>query len=166
MTALHLIAPTRASRYNLFVSTTNLGERSSPRKPVRRGVIGILSRDETYLMVRRADCVPKGGCWCFPGGHVEPGETPRLAVTRELAEELGIVVTPTRRLGAVQVRDSRHVLAVWCVEHVGGDFELAEKEIAEMRWVSLLEIRAIAPGLASNTLVLEMLQRQLLGTLM
>lgn len=124
---------------------------------VRRGVIGILSRGEEYLMIRRSDGVAKPGCWCFPGGHVERGETPRQAVGRELYEELGIHVRPTQRLGSLRVLDSRHILVAWRVEHVDGDFRIAQKEIAEIRWVPGDQIRTIHPGLPSNERVLEML---------
>lgn len=135
----------------------NAEHRTPQNHRVRRGVIGILSRGDEYLMIRRADGVAKPGCWCFPGGHVEPGETPRQAVGRELREELGIIVSPTRRLGAIRVLDSQHVLVVWRVEHVSGDFQLAFKEIADMRWVRLDQIRAAYPGLPSNDRVLDML---------
>ena len=126
---------------------------------VGRGVIGILGRGHEYLMIRRAEGVAKPGCWCFPGGHVERGETPRQAVGRELFEELGIHVRPTKRLGSLRVMDSRHILVAWRVEHVGGDFCIAQKEIAEIRWVPIDHIRAIRPGLPSNESVLELLAR-------
>jgi len=124
---------------------------------IRRGVIGILNRADEYLMIRRAPGVAKGGAWCFPGGHVEPGETPRRAVVRELAEELGIHVAPTIRIGSVRIPDSGHVLAAWRVRHLGGEFRLAENEIAEIRWLPLSEISDINPGLPSNELVVRLL---------
>ena len=124
---------------------------------MRRGVIGILEHDGRFLMVRRAAGVAKPGTWCFPGGHVEATETPRQAVVRELSEELGIGVKPVRRLGAVRVPDSRYVLAVWKVVHVSGEFVLAEKEIAEVRWLEVHEIAEVSPGLASNAVVYRLL---------
>jgi 8-oxo-dGTP diphosphatase len=53
-------------------------------------VAGILERDgRTLICQRRADS-PHPLKWEFPGGKVEPGESPRQALTRELREELGI----------------------------------------------------------------------------
>lgn len=126
-------------------------------KRVRRGVIGLLSRGAEYLMIQRSLHVPKGGTWCFPGGHVEWGETPKRAVVRELAEELGIEVRPTVRLGALRILDSNHVLVVWRVELVGGDFRPHAPEVADYRWVPPGEIATITPGLPSNLQVLRML---------
>lgn len=128
-----------------------------PQRRVRRGVIGILSRGATYLLVRRAPGIVRGGSWCFPGGHVERGETPRRAIQRELTEELGIKVAPTQRLGSLRLADLKYVLAVWRVDHTGGRFQLARDEIAEAQWLTPQQIRVLRNGLPSNERVLEML---------
>lgn len=50
--------------------------------------------DGRVLMQQRPIGKQHGGLWEFPGGKVEPDETPEAALARELAEELGIVVDP------------------------------------------------------------------------
>lgn len=46
------------------------------------------------LVAQRPADKQHGGLWEFPGGKVEPGETPVDALVRELREELGIEVDP------------------------------------------------------------------------
>jgi 8-oxo-dGTP diphosphatase len=53
-------------------------------------VAGILERDGRILICRRTAEQAHPLKWEFPGGKVEPGETPQAALARELHEELDI----------------------------------------------------------------------------
>jgi 8-oxo-dGTP diphosphatase len=60
----------------------------------RKLVVAALVRDGTkILMSRRRPDQPMPGLWEFPGGKVEPGESPTAALVREVREELGCEVT-------------------------------------------------------------------------
>lgn len=50
----------------------------------------LIDRDGRVLLAQRPEGRPMAGLWEFPGGKVEPGETPEAALIRELREELGI----------------------------------------------------------------------------
>ena len=49
-----------------------------------------------WLMHLRAENKQHGGLWEYPGGKVEPGESPANALTREIWEELGIRLDPAQ----------------------------------------------------------------------
>ncbi|MDQ6523603.1 (deoxy)nucleoside triphosphate pyrophosphohydrolase [Nocardioides sp. LHD-245] len=52
-------------------------------------VVGaVIVRDGLVLCARRRPGGETGGLWEFPGGKIEPGETPRQALEREIREEL------------------------------------------------------------------------------
>lgn len=52
----------------------------------------IENRAGEVLLSQRPNHVHLGGCWEFPGGKVEPGETALMALVREVREELGLQV--------------------------------------------------------------------------
>ncbi|MCA8900870.1 MAG: 8-oxo-dGTP diphosphatase MutT [Hyphomonas sp.] len=51
--------------------------------------------DGEILLAQRPEGKQLAGLWEFPGGKVEPGESPEAALCRELNEELGITVNET-----------------------------------------------------------------------
>lgn len=54
----------------------------------------LIDADNRVLLAQRPEGRAMMGLWEFPGGKVEPGETPESALIRELEEELGIAVPP------------------------------------------------------------------------
>jgi 8-oxo-dGTP diphosphatase len=56
-------------------------------------VAAVIWREGRYLGVRRPNGKPMAGAYEFPGGKIEVGETPQVALCRELREELGITAT-------------------------------------------------------------------------
>jgi 8-oxo-dGTP diphosphatase len=69
------------------------GAHPAQPRPELAVVAGVLERaDGRVLITQRPPGKAYAGYWEFPGGKVEPGESPRAAIARELAEELAIEV--------------------------------------------------------------------------
>ncbi len=57
---------------------------------------GVLVREGRVLLAKRPEGKHLAGLWEFPGGKVEPGESPEDALVREVREELGVELTRFR----------------------------------------------------------------------
>lgn len=64
---------------------------NTDNSPIVDVAVGIVTRDDGHvLLAERPAGKPAAGCWEFPGGKFEPGESPVDALARELHEELGV----------------------------------------------------------------------------
>ena len=52
----------------------------------------VIEKDGRILIARRKSGDHMAGKWEFPGGNIEPGETPEQCLKRELLEELGVEI--------------------------------------------------------------------------
>jgi 8-oxo-dGTP diphosphatase len=59
-------------------------------KIVLVSAVALIDPDGRVLLAQRPEGKSLAGLWEFPGGKVDPGETPEAALIRELREELGI----------------------------------------------------------------------------
>lgn len=91
-------------------------------------------RDGRVLAARRTAPPHAAGRWELPGGKVEPGESPEGALVREVAEELGLVVTLERWLSAAVPIGTAYLLRV-AVCGAAGVGEPEPTEHDRVRWL-------------------------------
>jgi 8-oxo-dGTP diphosphatase len=77
----------------LKVRDTTLNAQIEKTKLVEVAAAVLQRPDGSFLLAQRPADKIWAGYWEFPGGKIEPGETPYHALVRELREELGITVT-------------------------------------------------------------------------
>ena len=68
--------------------------------------LALIERRGRYLICQRRPGDFLGGCWEFPGGKREPGESWLACLRRELREELGVVVSAVKPFGSLRYRYS------------------------------------------------------------
>lgn len=121
----------------------------------RRGVVAIIRRDERFLVIRRSATVAAPLAYCFPGGHIEPGESEEAAVCRELAEELSAQIRPIRRVWS-SVTPWGIELAWWLAD-LTGDVCPNPAEVDSVYWLAAEEMAALPTLLESNRALLRLL---------
>lgn len=100
----------------------------------------IRNKSGQILIAKRPDDKHQGGLWEFPGGKVEPGEPVKMALSRELEEELGIEVQQCEPLIKVphHYTDKSVLLDVYEVTEFTG--QAWGKEGQPIKWVEPSEL--------------------------
>ena len=115
----------------------------------------LVDRDGRLLVQQRPEGKPMAGLWEFPGGKIEPGETPELALIRELGEELGIDVDHACLAPACFASDTlgdKHLLLLLYVCRKWRGTPVPQHASA-LRWVRPVELHGLAMPPADEPLI-------------
>jgi len=113
----------------------------------------ILDDQERILLAQRPEGKKMAGLWEFPGGKVEPGESPENTLLRELQEELGITIqSPVPLTFASHTYEDFHLLMplYLCRQWQG---EPNGQEGQAIAWVTLDRLRDCSMPPADDPLV-------------
>lgn len=99
----------------------------------------VQSLDKWLLILSNAKD-DRNGKWCWPGGHVEPGETIRECAKRECEEETGIVCEPIRQHYAF---NRPHIAFFYCRATPGQELHFDKSEAKDAGWFTLEQMKAL-----------------------
>lgn len=123
-------------------------------KTVRVVAAVIMEKDRIYATQRGYGEFKDG--WEFPGGKIEPGETPEAAVVREIREELAAEIEPLRLITTVEYDYPSFHLSMDCFlcRITGGHLTLKEHEAA--RWLTKDTLDSVGWLPADRSLIEEL----------
>ncbi|WP_326524671.1 (deoxy)nucleoside triphosphate pyrophosphohydrolase [Sphingomonas sp.] len=117
--------------------------------------VALVDADGRVLVQQRPEGTPMAGLWEFPGGKIDPGETPEAALIRELREELGIEVAQACLAPAVFASEplgARHLLLLLyaCRKWQGVP---EAHHAAALKWVRPVQLHALAMPPADKPMI-------------
>ena len=115
----------------------------------------LVDRDGRLLVQQRPEGLSMAGLWEFPGGKIEPGETPEQALIRELEEELAIDVDHACLAPACFASEplgDKHLLLLLYVCRKWRGTPVAQHASA-LRWVRPVELHGLAMPPADEPLI-------------
>ena len=111
--------------------------------PIR--VVGAVFHDgERFLACRKRPGKPLEGHWEFPGGKIEPGETPEQALAREIREELNLIAEVGQKVTTTtyEYEFATIELTTFYCTLVDGDLRLTDHDAT--KWVTSTEAAHLA----------------------
>lgn len=101
----------------------------------------IIERGEKILIAQRLKDSHMGLKWEFPGGKIEPGESPEECLRREIKEELDLDILVGDRLIVVehQYEELKVVLHCYLCSYLSG--EAKKQACQDFRWVGIGDLK-------------------------
>ena len=123
--------------------------------PLLVAAAALVDRDGRVLLQRRPPGKAMAGLWEFPGGKLEPGETPEAALIRELGEEIGIEVAEAclapACFASAPLGDRHLLLLLYVCRRWSGTPQALEADA--LRWVRPVQMHALAMPPADRPLI-------------
>jgi len=97
-------------------------------------------RDGAYLITQRMDKAVFPGLWEFPGGKVEDGEEPAVALSRELSYRLGVEARIGEKISERPQEYDNYIVTLHLFSCELGDAGPQAEQVAALAWVTSDEL--------------------------
>lgn len=129
---------------------------SAPPGPLHV-VAAVIEHDGRVLACRRRAGKADAGKWEFPGGKIEPGETPAQALVREIQEELSVTIEVVGELTTDDTAVGDRTIRLTCLNAtLTADPPQSSTDHDALRWLSPAELHTLdwaAPDLPAVRMV-------------
>jgi len=126
---------------------------------MRQSVVGIVRKDNKFLLGLRTPGGDVGEHWEFPGGKCEAGETHQQALIREYEEELAVGISVGKFIAHKHFQNDRRNFDLFAYEVILPEGQNCVSSVhSELKWFSIDELSGI-PMVPSDALFIPELRK-------